>query len=221
MLEAETIIIHRLAQDSGCRPFRIEVGIAAGKSLKNLWGPPPAALAVFRLAEGLVDHLHQIDGPLVWHVLFYQRLYLVILQPEPLSTIKQMQGLGIELAMVQVVCEVDVLASRNAHADEAAGASRINQRLQLISGTDERGIAPVLLDGLAVRRTELHIARRQQVLQHNLLRIWRLVELVDIDERERSEGDVGFSRIIFAISLNSTRLMTSFFRAIFNKLTFI
>ena len=123
--------------------------------------------------------------------------------------------------MVQIVCEVDVLASRNAHADESAGASRINQRLQLISGTDERGIAPVLLDGLAVRRTELHIARRQQVLQHNLLRIGGLVELVDVDERERSDGDVGFSRIIFAISLNSTRLMTSFFRAIFNKLTFI
>ena len=70
-----------------------------------------------------------------------------------------MQGLGIELAMVQVVCEVDVLASRNAYADESAGASRINQRLQLISGTDERGIAAILLDGLAVRRTELHVAR--------------------------------------------------------------
>ena len=125
MLEAETVVIHRLAQDGRCRPFGIEVGIAAGKGRKDLRGSPPTALAVFRLAEGLVDHLHQIDGPLVWHVLFYQRLYLVILQPEPLSTIKQMQGLGIELAMVQVVCEVDVLASRNAYADESAGACRV------------------------------------------------------------------------------------------------
>ena len=72
--EAETVVVHRLAQDGGRRPFRIEVGIAAGKSLKHLWGPPPAALVVLRLAEGLVDHLHQIDGPLVWHVLFNQRL---------------------------------------------------------------------------------------------------------------------------------------------------
>ena len=39
--EAETVVVHRLAQDGGRRPFRIEVGIAAGKSLKNLWGPPP------------------------------------------------------------------------------------------------------------------------------------------------------------------------------------
>ena len=53
--EAETVVVHRLAQDGGRRPFRIEVGIAAGKSLKNLWGPPPTTLAVFRLAVGLVE----------------------------------------------------------------------------------------------------------------------------------------------------------------------
>ena len=126
MLEAETIVIHRLAQDSGRRPFRIEVGIAAGNGRKDLRGSPPTALAVLGLAEGLINHLHQIDGALVWHVLLNQRLYLVIFQPEPFPIIKQMQGLGIELAMVQIVCEVDVLASRNAHADESAGASRIN-----------------------------------------------------------------------------------------------
>ena len=126
MLEAETIIIHRLAQDGGCRPFRIEVGIAAGKGRKDLRGSPPTALAVFRLAEGLIDHLHQIDGTLVRHVLLNQRLYLVIFQPEPFPIIKQMQGLGIELAMVQIVREVYVLACRDAHADESAGASRIN-----------------------------------------------------------------------------------------------
>ena len=82
------IRIHRLAQDSGRRPFRIKVGIAAGKSRKNLRGSPPATFAVLRLAEGLVDHLHQIDGPLIRHILFNQHLYLVILQPEPFSTIK-------------------------------------------------------------------------------------------------------------------------------------
>ena len=112
-LEVEAVVVHRLTQDGGCRPFGIEVGIAAGEGGQDFRGTPPAALAVLWLAEGLVDHLHQIDCTLVRHILLYQGLYLVILQPEPLSTIKQMQGLGIELAMVQVVCEVDVLASRN------------------------------------------------------------------------------------------------------------
>ena len=56
------------------------------------------------------------------------------------------------------------------------------QQLHLVGGADERGIAPVLLDGLAVRRTELHIARRQQVLQHNLLQVRGLVKLVDVDK---------------------------------------
>ena len=33
---AETVVVHRLAQDGGCRPFGIEVGIAAGESRKDL-----------------------------------------------------------------------------------------------------------------------------------------------------------------------------------------
>ena len=88
MLEAETIVIHRFAQDGGCRPFRIEVGIAAGKGVEYLRRSPPASLTVLRLTEGLVDHLHQVDRPLIRHVLLYQRLYLVILQPETLTFIK-------------------------------------------------------------------------------------------------------------------------------------
>ena len=51
MLEAETVVVHRLAQDSGRRPFRIEVGIAAGKGRKYLRGSPPTALYVLWLAE--------------------------------------------------------------------------------------------------------------------------------------------------------------------------
>ena len=82
MLEVEAVVVHRLAQRGGCGSFGIEVGIAAGKSRKNLCGSPPSALTVLRLTEGVVDHLHQIDGPLVRHVLLNQRLYLVILQPE-------------------------------------------------------------------------------------------------------------------------------------------
>ena len=88
-MEAEAIIVHRLTQYDGCGPFGIEVGIAAGEGGENLCGSPPAALAVLRLAEGLVDHLHQIDGSLIRHVLLNQRLYLVVVQPESLPLIKE------------------------------------------------------------------------------------------------------------------------------------
>jgi len=57
-----------------------------------------------------------------------------------------------------------------------------HQQLHLVGGADERGVATILLNGLTVWRTELHIARRQQVLQHNLLRIRGLVKLVDVDK---------------------------------------
>ena len=92
--------------------------------------------------------------------------------------------------MVQVVCEIDVLASRNAHADESTRTCGVYQRLRLVGGTNERGIATILLDGLAIRRTELHVARRQQIFQYDLLSISGLVKLVDIDERKRGQRDV-------------------------------
>ena len=92
--------------------------------------------------------------------------------------------------MIQTVCKIDVLASGNAYADETARTRRVHQWLLLVGGTNERGVASVLLDGLAVRRTELHVARRKQILQHNLLRRGGLVKLVDIDERKRGQRDV-------------------------------
>ena len=92
--------------------------------------------------------------------------------------------------MVDVVCKVDVLAAWDAHADESALTRRIHQRLHLVGGADERGVAAILFDGLAVGRTELHVARRQQVFQHNLLRVGGLVELVDIDQGEGGQGDI-------------------------------
>ena len=92
--------------------------------------------------------------------------------------------------MVEIVCKIDVLASWNAYADEAARTRGINQRLLLVGGADKRGVASILFDGLAIRRTELHVARRQQVFQHNLLRVGGLIKLVDIDERKRGQRDI-------------------------------
>ena len=88
VLEAETEVIHRLTQHGWCGPLGIEIGITAGECGENLCGSPPSALAVFRLAECLVYHLHQVDGTLIGHILLNQHLNLVVLQPEPLTFIK-------------------------------------------------------------------------------------------------------------------------------------
>ena len=56
------------------------------------------------------------------------------------------------------------------------------QQLHLVGGADERGVATILLDGLTVWRTELHVARRQEVFQHDLLQVRGLVKLVDVDK---------------------------------------
>ena len=96
--------------------------------------------------------------------------------------------------MVQVVLEVDVAS--NAHTDEAPRTRGIHQWLLLVRGTDERGVTAIQLDGLAIRRTELHVGRRQQILQHNLLRRAGLVELIDVDQRKRGERDVQVELIL-------------------------
>ena len=84
--------------------------------------------------------------------------------------------------MVQRVVEVDAAPVGYVHTDEAAASRGVRQGLLLVGGANERGVAAIELDGLAIGRTELHVGRRQQVLQHNLLRRGGLVELVDIDE---------------------------------------
>ncbi len=71
MYEAE--VVHRLAQYGWCSPLGIEVGIAVSEGRWYPCGSPPAVFVVFGLAEGLIDHLHQVDGALIGHVLLNQR----------------------------------------------------------------------------------------------------------------------------------------------------
>ena len=68
-----------------------------------------------------------------------------------------MKGLGKELLVVEVVFEIDV--SCHTHTNETARTGWVNEGLHLIGGADERGVTAILLDGLAIRRSELHIAR--------------------------------------------------------------
>ena len=70
------------------------------------------------------------------------------------------------------------------HTDETTRTRGIRERLGLVGGADERGIAAVLFISLAVRRAELHVSRREQILQQDLLPGCRLVKLVDVDQRK-------------------------------------
>ena len=90
---------------------------------------------------------------LVVLVLADQHLYLVVIEPVAFPTIKEVKGLGEQLTVVHVVLEVD--HARSLHADEAARAGGIGERLHLVGGTDERGVAAVLLNGLAIGRAKL------------------------------------------------------------------
>ena len=76
---------------------------------------------------------------------------------EALTILKQVECLGVELPMVEVVRIVDVLSYGNTHADKPSRTRRVHQRLHLVGGADKRGVATVLLDGLAVWRTEFHV----------------------------------------------------------------
>ena len=86
MTETETVVVHRLAKDGGCRPFGIEVGIAAGEGVEYLRRSPPASLTVLRLTEGLVDHLHQVDGAPEWNMGFCQLLIIKDGAVRPIGT---------------------------------------------------------------------------------------------------------------------------------------
>ena len=121
-------------------------------------------------------------------VFLNQRGNLIVIQPEPLTRIKEVKRLGKELIMIEIVLEIDM--TRHTDTDETTRTRGIDKRLQLVSSADKRGITAIEFDGLAVRRTELDIARRQQIFQHNLLRRGSLVELIDIDEGKRGEGDI-------------------------------
>ncbi len=137
--------------------FGVEVGVAPGQELADVAQAPPAGLLIFLGAtEALANHLHQVIQPLEGLVLLYQHGYLAVVQPETLSLIKQMKGLGIKLLVTDIVLEVDVAIDSD--ADKTAASRRIHQRLHLVCGSDERGIAPELFDGLAVGRTELDVA---------------------------------------------------------------
>lgn len=132
-----------------------------------LEGPEAAVLRVSRLPEGGGDHLHEVGGLLETTVLLHQYGDLQVVEPITLALVEFLHQLGKELAVVEVIVEVDVASTL--HTDEPPAARGIHQRLHLVGCADERGVALVLSDGLAVEWAELHIACREQVFQDDVL----------------------------------------------------
>ena len=175
--------------------FWIEVGVVRGEQLTDVPEAPPGGLfSFFRTTEGLTNHFYQVVQVLIRLVFCYQRGYLAVVQPETLTFVKQMEGLGKELIMIEIILEIDIAIYT--HTDESTTSRWIDEGFQLVGGTNKRGVATILLDGLAVRWTELHIARREQILQHDLLRVRRLIELIDVDKGKRGQSNIQIELVL-------------------------
>ena len=96
--------------------------------------------------------------------------------------------LGIKLTVVHRRLEVDV--ALDGDANEPSATRRVCQRHRLVGGANERGVAAMTGIGCAVGRTVLQVARRHEVLQHDLLPLGDLVELIEVDQRKRGQPEV-------------------------------
>ena len=111
---------------------------------------------------------------------------LFIGKPVALAILHLGEELGIELGIVDRGGGID--GTGDAHTEEAARAGGIAERLQVVGGGDEAGIAATTGDGLAIGLTELHVALRQELLELRLSAEGDSIELVDVDEGEGAEG---------------------------------
>ena len=98
----------------GCADFpegglRIEVGIARGEQGTDVSQTPPLTnFTIIRTAEGFANHLHKVVQVLIGFVFLNQRGNLIIVQPEALAFIKEVEGLGKELLMIEIILEIDI-----------------------------------------------------------------------------------------------------------------
>ena len=169
--------------------------VAPSQQVEDVADQPPApAFVVCRFAEEGEEHLLEAVDALELLVLAHEQQGIGIVEPVAGTLRNFLEQLGVDLSVKKVVGEVDV--ARDVHADEASGTRGICKGLGLVGGTNERGIATVLLIGLAVWRTELHIGCGEQVFQEDLLTGGGLIELVDIDECKAGEAEVEVSLVL-------------------------
>lgn len=101
-----------------------------------------------RLADDRQEHLAQTAYLLELLVVLHQPLLFFLGQPVALARIDLVTQLCKDLVVIEGRLEIDVAV--NADADEAARAGGVGQRVLLVGGGDERGVAAVLLIGFAV-----------------------------------------------------------------------
>ena len=96
--------------------------------------------------------------------------------------------LGIELRIVDGCLKINI--TLHTYTDKPSATAWIGQRGTLIRRTDKRGIAAMTRIGLAVRWAIFQIGGRYEILQHDLLTLGDLIELIEIDERKRGQAQV-------------------------------
>lgn len=150
--------------DAGeCDALHGRTPVASTQQVEDVADEPPAsALIVSRFAEKGEEHLLESVDALELLILAHEQGGIRIVEPVAGTLGDLLKQLGVDLTVDEVVGEVNV--ARDVYADEATGAGGIGKGLGLIGGANERGIAPILLVGLTVWRTELHISGGEQVL---------------------------------------------------------
>ena len=127
------------------RGILVETGIACCQIVADVAQTPPLALLrILWAAECLANHFYQVVQSLIGLVLPDQRLYLAVAQPETLLVVEQVEGLGIQLLVLQIVFEVDVPS--HSHAHETARSGGVNQWFHLVGSCYERCVSAELLD---------------------------------------------------------------------------
>ena len=150
-------------------------------------------------AVGLLEDRKQLFAKLrealIAKVVFHQSTFFltcqVVAEPQLRDFVLQ---LSIELFVLDGRGEVDV--ALDVDADEASAAAGVGQGHTLVGGADERRIAAVAGIGFAVGRAVLEVGGGDEVLQHNLLALGYLVELVEVDEGEAGQAEVQVALVL-------------------------
>ena len=138
-------------------------------------------LVLLRFAEADLYHLADV---LLLHELQIELLdasHFVVVEPVGRLQLSQfIDNLGIELVVVNLARVVDKLPVGNGHADVAAGARLVLQRMRIVGRCHERGITRTVFLRGTVDGTSVDLRLRECLLQRTLLRGTDGVELVEV-----------------------------------------
>lgn len=177
-------------------------GAVAADAVQYLGRGEPFALFVgLGDAEVVVEQLLFRGRLLEVAVAFGHDLLVGVVEPVALAVVQLVHGLGVQLAVVYRAGGVD--GAGHVDADEAAAAAGVGQQVLLVAGGDERGVAAHLEHGVGIGFAHIDDGFLEDVLQEALLGDAYLVELVDVDEREAVQVELGvaFAREVDAVGV--------------------